>query len=179
MNLKNKLIKELIEKEGGFVNHSSDSGKATKFGITHSVAHAHGYFGNMRDFPIEKAFEIYSRSYWDVNNLDDIAEISEKITEKFFDISVNMGVKIAGVFLQRTLNVFNRKERDFGDLSVDGKIGEKTLQALRDYLKNNSYGEENILKSLKGLQLTRYIQIAENKESQEDFINGWIRNRIS
>jgi lysozyme family protein len=179
MNLKDRLLGELIAKEGGYVNHSSDRGRATNFGITLATAMAHGYIGDMKQFPISKAYEIYSRSYWDVNNLDDMALVSKKITGEIFDTSVNMGVTIAGAFLQRSLNVFNRRERDYKDLFVDGEIGLKTISALKDYLKINKYGEKNVLKALNGLQTARYIKLAERNETQEDFTNGWIRNRIN
>jgi lysozyme family protein len=33
----------------------------------------------MKDLPRELAFEIYSKQYWDINKLDAIALISEKI----------------------------------------------------------------------------------------------------
>lgn len=179
MNLKDRLIGTLIAKEGGYVNHNADHGRATNFGITLATAMAHGYVGDMKEFPVTKAYEIYSRSYWDVNNLDDVVEISEIIAEELFDTSVNMGVTTDGAFLQRTLNVFNRREKDYEDLVVDGAIGLKTLSALKDYLKTNDYGEANVLKALNGLQTARYIELAELDETQEDFTNGWIRNRVS
>ena len=42
-----RLIEELIEREGGYVNHPRDKGGPTRFGITESVARAHGYSGAM------------------------------------------------------------------------------------------------------------------------------------
>lgn len=180
MTLKDILIGELIAKEGGYVNHSSDRGKATNFGITLATAMHHGYVGDMKQFPISKAYEIYSTTYWDANGLDDLAVISKKVTEEVFDTGVNMGVKIAGGFLQRSLNVFNRNSKDYDDLKTDGVVGKATVSAVKDYLKQNpKYAEQNLLKALNGLQAVRYITLAENDESQEDFTNGWIRNRIA
>lgn len=179
MNLKDKLIGNLLAKEQGYANHKNDRGKATKYGITLATAMAHGYVGDMKKFPISKACEIYSSTYWDANSLDDILPISEKVAEELFDTGVNMGVKIAGGFLQRTLNSFNRNEKDFDDLKVDGVVGLKTISALKDYFKiNPSYAEANVLKALNAMQTMRYIEIAENDKSQEDFTNGWIRARV-
>ena len=180
MNIKDKLIGNLIVKEQGYVNHKNDHGKATNYGITLATAIAHGYTGDMKQFPISKAYEIYASTYWDANSLNDVLSISEKITEELFDTGVNMGVEIAGGFLQRTLNSFNRNERDFDDLTVDGIVGLKTVSALKDYFKiNPTYAEANVLKALNGMQTMRYIEIAENDKSQEDFTNGWIRQRVT
>ena len=41
MNI-DELIDALIEREGGYVNHPSDRGGATKYGITEAVARAPG-----------------------------------------------------------------------------------------------------------------------------------------
>ena len=45
------LIDELIEREGGYVNHPADRGGPTRFGITEAVARAHGYGGAMAELP--------------------------------------------------------------------------------------------------------------------------------
>ena len=58
------LINELIEREGGYVNHPADRGGPTRFGITEAVARAHGYAGTMAALPREEAVAIYRRLYW-------------------------------------------------------------------------------------------------------------------
>ena len=72
MKLKNDLIAEIIEIEGGYVNHPADRGGPTKYGITEKVARAFGYQGDMRDLPKSKAFEIYDKNYWQRLGLDGI-----------------------------------------------------------------------------------------------------------
>jgi hypothetical protein len=49
------LIDALIDREGGYVNHSADKGGPTCFGITEAVARAHGYRGAMRELPRDEA----------------------------------------------------------------------------------------------------------------------------
>ncbi len=56
-----ELVDALIEREGGYVNHPADRGGATCWGITETVARAHGYRGAMRKLPRDKAAEIYRR----------------------------------------------------------------------------------------------------------------------
>ena len=55
-----ELIDELIEREGGYVNHPADRGGPTRFGITEAVARAHGYAGPMKWLPREEAAAIDS-----------------------------------------------------------------------------------------------------------------------
>lgn len=38
-------------KEGGYVDHPSDKGGPTRWGITQTTARAHGYTGDMRNPP--------------------------------------------------------------------------------------------------------------------------------
>ena len=36
-------IKQVVEREGGYVNHQDDKGGATNFGVTEQKAREHGY----------------------------------------------------------------------------------------------------------------------------------------
>lgn len=59
-----QLIDDLIDREGGYVNHPADRGGATCWGITEAVARAHGYRGAIRALPRDEAAAIYRRLYW-------------------------------------------------------------------------------------------------------------------
>jgi len=179
MNLKHKLILALIHREGGYVNHKADRGGATNYGITLATAMKYGYIGDMKQFPMEKAYNIYATEYWDANALDEMLPISEKITEEVFDTGVNMGPPVAGTFLQRSLNVLNVDENTYDNLLVDGVVGNRTLSALGDYLlERGEEGEKVLFKMLNSLQGARYIKIAEANTTQELFVYGWFRTRI-
>lgn len=54
----------LLENEGGYSDHPADTGGRTMWGITESVARAHGYEGDMRDLPQSVAMQIAHDSYW-------------------------------------------------------------------------------------------------------------------
>src|SRR5438105_3396097 len=58
------LIDQLIDREGGYVDHPADRGGATRWGITAAVARANGYQGAIRDLPQAVAADIYERVYW-------------------------------------------------------------------------------------------------------------------
>ena len=163
-------------KEGGYANHPNDTGKATKYGVTERVARANGYKGDMRNLPLETAMEIAKAQYWDVLNLDRVAALSEPIALEMFDTLYNGGD--VGAWLQRCLNVLNQQGKVYPDMSVDGRIGPMTLEALRAYLaKRGKEGEAVLLKAMNAIQGERFIRIAEGNQSQEAFIYGWLKNR--
>ena len=177
-NLKDEIIGKIIEKEGGYSNNPKDRGGRTKYGITAKTAYANGYVGDIKHLPNSKAYEIYSKKYWDINMLDDVVHFSIAIAEELADTGINMGPTRAAMFLQRSLNVLNRNEKDFDNVATDGKIGLRTIAALRDFLKiRGKDGERVLLKMLNALQTHKYIRIAERDSIQEEFVFGWVLNR--
>lgn len=169
----------VLEVEGGYSDHASDRGGATRFGVTEVVARAHGYRGPMAELPLDKAREIYKASYWDILRLDDIAVLSYPVAAEVFDTGVNMGIARAGKFLQRALNALNRGATIYSDLVVDGVVGPVTVGAFRAYLdRRGKQGEMVLLRALNGLQVCAYVELAEGDPRQEDFVFGWLKNRV-
>lgn len=162
--------------EGGYADDPSDLGGKTNWGITEAVARANGYTGDMRVLPKARALLIYRRLYWDALNLDEIAVIYPQAAIELFDTAVNMGISVAGAFLQRTLNALNRQGRDYPDLLVDGRPGPVTASALRALLRQRGAGAGNVVvKYLDALQGARYIELAEARPLNEDFVYGWAK----
>lgn len=177
--LKNKIIKKIIEVEGGYVDDPSDSGGKTKYGITEKVAKANGWIFDMQKLPYDLAFKIYSQRYWDSMNLDEIEKLSAKVAEELCDTGVNIGTTRASIFLQRCLNVLNNKGLAYHDIIVDGDIGGKTLRALRAFFDiRKSEGEQVLLAMLNCLQGEFYISLAEKREKDERFVFGWFKHRV-
>ncbi len=176
MTLKEKIINEIIEIEGGYVNDPNDSGGATKYGITEKVAKANGYNGEMKDLPKELAFNIYSAKYWDSIKGDQVVKLSQEVAIEMADTAVNMGVYRAVYFLQRALNVLNDRERLYKDIATDGAIGNKTIKALQSYLNNRP--SSGLLKALNCLQGSFYINLAERRQKDEKYVYGWLKNRV-
>lgn len=165
--------------EGGYVYNLHDSGGATNHGITEQVARAHGYKGDMRDLPKEFAEKIAKEQYWDIMRLDDVAALSPAIAFEMFDTGFNIGQARVVRFLQRCLNVANRQQRDYADIVVDGLIGRLTLHSLRMFLSFRARdGETWMLRALNGLQAAYYIELAERREKDEEFVFGWILQRV-
>jgi len=173
------LIDELMEREGGYVNHPADKGGPTRFGITETVARAHGYAGAMESLPRGEAAAIYRRLYWLRPKLDAVARRSGKLAAELFDTGANMGPAVAATFLQRALTALNRSAQDYPDLVPDGRVGPATLAALDAFLASRgAKGETVLLRAIEALQGERYLRLAERRPANEAFLYGWLANRI-
>ena len=168
--------------EGGYANNPSDSGGETWKGIARkknpnwagwSVVDEFkskpGFPANLKDAAglQEIVLLFYKKQYWDTLNLDKIN--NQNIANEMFDTGVNMGQAMAGSFLQRALNIANINGKNYPDLSVDGVIGNKTVDVL-----NNQADQKLVLKLLNILQGSRYVSICESNPSQEIFLRSWM-----
>lgn len=179
MNIE-KTLDELVGREGGYSNHPNDPGGETMWGITRAVALAFGYGGEMRLLPQSKAREIYRELYWTQPKFDQVASISVPIAEELLDTGVNMGTGVAARYLQRALNVLNKQANDFPDIVVDGLLGRMSFAALQAFFKARGAAAERImLRLLNGQQAVGYIERAEKNPKLEDFVAGWIENRVA
>ena len=102
----------LIGHEGRYVNHPSDPGGETKFGISKRAYPAL----DIKALTLDEAKAIYRRDYWIPAGCD---RVPEALRFDVLDMAVNSGVKVAIQTLQRVLSV-----RD------DGLIGPATLLVL-------------------------------------------------
>lgn len=173
-----RLIDDVIVREGGYSDHPADRGGATRWGITEAVARREGYTGSMRALPRDIAVAIYRRLYWVRPGLDGIALLAPLLAAELFDGGVNMGPPVAVGFLQRALNALNRGASDYPDLALDGAIGPATLSALTAFLKlRGRNGEAVLVKAVRALRGERYIGLAERRPANEAFLYGWLANR--
>lgn len=178
--IKREIINGIINLEGDYSDHEADLGGKTKFGITEFMARNFGYKGSMVDLTKSKAEEIYSRAFWEPLHLDRIAVLSKEIAAELMDTSVNCGQFRAATFLQRALNAFNREGTIYDDLIEDGVLGTKTTNALRSYLSaRKQHGAQVMLRALNALQAVHYLDLAKNRLKNEQFVFGWIKNRVS
>lgn len=174
---------QLIAREGGdkFTNNPNDPGGATKFGVTAKVLGQWRRLGRdataaeVQALEYPEALALYRASYWTSPGYEAIAQVSEPIAEELFDAGVNMGPQSSGKFLQRLLNVLNRRGQDWPDIGVDGNVGNFTRSSLAAFLaKRGKAGEQVLLFALKGMRCYRYVELAELNGKNEDFENGWL-----
>jgi lysozyme family protein len=174
-----KILDDVLKAEGGYSNDKNDAGGETNFGITESVARNNGYHGTMKDMPESFARQVYKNRYWFEPKFDKVATLSEAIAAELTDTGINCGVSFAQGILQSSLNLLNRQEADYKDITEDKSIGPGTLAALASYLvKRGSDGEKVLLRMLNVMQGGRYIELAKTKATQESFIFGWFLNRV-
>jgi len=174
-----EMIDGILDREGGYVNHPSDPGGATNWGITQAVARANGYQGHMRDLPKATARAIYRREYVEKPGFLGVAEIDPIVAEELIDSGVNAGQARAKLWFQQALNVLNRRGLDYADINEDGALGPLTLaafQALRR--KRGATTARRLMKALNGLQFMHYYSLAKGGTKFEDFFPGWIDHRI-
>ncbi|MGL5968526.1 MAG: glycoside hydrolase family 108 protein [Kluyvera sp.] len=176
----NPIIDGIIVMEGGYTQNSKDSGGKTNWGITEAVARAHGYSGDMRDLTHSEAYAILEEDYWIKPGFEQVATLSNPIAFELCDAAVNIGAHYPCVWLQRWLNVLNGEARKYSDISTDGHIGPKTLAALDAYLAwRGKEGEAILVKALNCSQGVYYLDITEKNKNNEEFIYGWIKNRVA
>lgn len=177
MTLKDRIIWNIIETEGGEVKHKDDSGGHTKYGITEVEARANHFRGDLKYMSKEFAFKVLERKYWQPICGDQLLKISERVCQEVADTSVNCYHVTAVKFLQRSLNVLNKKGFLYEDITVDGLMGPQTLDALHRYLSKRN--EAPLVKMLNCLQGAFYVELAERREKDESFVYGWFINRVS
>lgn len=162
--------------EGRYSNDPDDPGKETMWGITIGLARHYKYLGPMADMPVETARVIAKVEFWDKLRLDYIANLCPKLAYEMFDTAYNMNHAAAGKFLQEWLNAF-----DDAGLTVDGKVGDKTLQALCYFLNRRGVeeGGEVLYKALNCSQGARYKDLIHANPKLRKFGYGWMKNRVS
>lgn len=159
----------ILEHEGGFVNHPSDPGGATNYGI--SFRFLKGI--NLNDADIdqdgdldiddilaltpEDSEKLYKKYFWNPLRLEGIE--NELLKLHIFDHGVNAGLRTAVRLLQRILQ-----------LEDDGVIGNLTTEAA------NSYAGD-LVEEYKEARRNYYLDIIDGNPKLAVFKNGWF-NRV-
>ncbi len=169
-----EAISKVFKNEGGYVDNSKDLGGTTNWGISLRFLQTIDKTvtkETIKNLTKEEAEDIYFAHFWLPNKYNEIK--SQKVAEKVFDTSVNMGSKVGNRFLQSTLNItiFNGKPLD-----EDGIIGKKTIDAI-NFLDGEDV-DKNILKVYSLLQKEYYAKIVISRPEQSVFLKGWF-NRAS
>lgn len=173
------LIDGVIGREGGYTNHPADRGGPTRWGVTEQRARAFGYTGDMKVYPRESAVAVFRTGYWIEPGFYAVWLRYPEVAAELFDIGVNMGVAVAGAFLQRGLNVFNQEGAHYGDLTVDGQLGRLSITALDAFRqRRGEEGGERMLELVRSLRGARYVEICEARPTQEAFAYGWFGRMV-
>jgi lysozyme family protein len=127
-------IRRVLASEGGYVNHPSDPGGPTNFGIT--IADYRRYMkpdataADVRAMKVEEAKAIYREKYWRVMRCD---ELPAGVDYCAFDYAVNSGTGRVPKVLQRILGVSVTGRMDDATVAAAKKRGARALvQAICD-----------------------------------------------
>lgn len=104
-------IERILQAEGGYVNHPSDPGGETQWGISKRSYPTL----DIKNLTRNQAKAIYQRDFWSVVHAD---EMYDGVAFQTLDFAVNSGIQTAIRYLQRALKVAD-----------DGHWGPVTLAA--------------------------------------------------
>jgi len=149
------LIGGILKREGGYVDHPSDPGGETKYGIA-KRSHPKEDIKNLTK---ERATEIYEKEYWTPSRA---SSLPGSLQETYFDMVVNMGQRRAVKILQKACNSKGCK------LVVDGLIGRNTIRESKRIDDSR----------LKVFRILFYTDLITRKPKLADFIVGWIRRAM-
>ncbi|MEL6647700.1 MAG: holin-associated N-acetylmuramidase [Pseudomonadota bacterium] len=123
-----QIAKEIVAREGGYVNDPDDPGGATNFGVTIGTMRRLGLdldrdgdvdLHDVKTLSRGQAEAIFVRHYYDQPG---ISQLPEPLQASVFDMYVNAG-RNAVKILQRLLRQMGQ------NITVDGAIGPQTAQA--------------------------------------------------
>lgn len=146
------IIEMVLEHEGGYVNHPSDPGGETIYGIS---KRAYPDL-DIKNLTIAQAKEIYRNDYWDRIKGD---ELPAGVACVVVDYAVNSGVSRASKALQGACGIANG----------DGIIGPHSLNAVWTTVKND--GEESVINAV----TTQRQEFIRALKIYETFGRGWER----
>jgi len=113
----------------------------------------------------------YKRAYWDKFWGDEVPD--QDIANELFDTSVNLGVRRAVKFVQESVNLLNRNQKNYKDTEIDGYFGRGTLKVIQQYLAIDN--SASLLKIMNTLQGMHYINYMRKNPTQEKYARGWFK----
>ncbi|MEM6376436.1 MAG: holin-associated N-acetylmuramidase [Pseudomonadota bacterium] len=173
-----QIAREIVGREGGFVDDPDDPGGATKYGVTiHTMRRlgldltGDGRVGvaDVRALTRAQAEEIFVDHYYTRPGID---HLPAKLRASVFDMYVNAGGNAVKI-LQRLL-------RDMGqNISVDGAIGPQTIAAAKKAAKAAPH---HIADAYGIARRNYYFRLADRRPASRKYARtraggkgGWIR----
>ncbi len=150
-----EAIRAVLDHEGDYSDNPLDDGGETKFGISKSSYP----LVDIANLTLEKAKAIYKKDFWKPY----FSKINDReLRIKFFDLSVNMGLKMGTRLIQRALrSTYVRVEED-------GICGKQTVAAI------NNADSTDLLAALKSEGAGYYRALARIDSKDKIFLEGWL-----
>lgn len=169
-------IETVLRREGGLIDHPSDPGGITSYGVSLRALRQIGDRGfdldgdgdldadDIRAFTREDAIEFYRKHYW-FDRLDHVKQ--PFIATKIFDMAVNMGRAQATRVTQRAIAWWDQL------IVVDGQFGPVTLSTLNGLVATK--GALTVHRALQSEQARFYVDLVGANRGREVFLLGWLR----
>lgn len=151
------FIDIIIKLEGGD-KIIIDTGGLTKYGISQRA------YPNLdiKNLKYDDAVKLYQKDYWEKIKGDEISKVNYLLSFLLLDTAINMGVSTATRLLQETLNKYFKAK-----LTVDGVIGQKTIEAIAKADK------VELCSRFIAERIRRYHEIGDQR-----YLQGWIYRTI-
>jgi len=151
-----RIIEQVIESEGGYVDDPTDKGGETKYGISKKAYPKE----DIKALTIERAKELYYLHYWKPSKT---YLVPEPLRHVYFDMVVNFGTRGAGKVLQSAINGKYK-----GAVVVDGRVGPQTLKSIKKLEVDR----------LRAYRVLKFASIVVKNPPQEKFWFGWYRRAL-
>ncbi len=121
---------------------------------------------------VELVESFYRSNFWNRIQGDKLSMFRPEVAYEVFDTAVNLDIPDAVRFLQTSLNMQREVTRAFSELMVDGKLGPRTITALKLYLDTEpgdpESNEKILLNCMNGEQYIHY-----KNNPQHVYFRGW------
>ncbi len=173
-----QIAREIVAREGGYVNDPDDPGGATKFGVTIHTMRRLGLdldqdgdvdTADVKQLTRDQAEAIFIKHYFERPRIGDLPD---PLRASVFDMYVNAGSNAVKI-LQRLLRQMGQ------DISVDGAIGPQTAAAAQ-----NAYfaAPDHLVDAYGIARRNYYFRIADRRPASRKYARtraggkgGWIK----
>ncbi len=163
-----RAMDQLLKIEGYVSNNPNDSGGYTFMGIArnyHPNWEGWQFIDQGKYSEAEKYVgTFYKKEFWDPLSLDNVNNYFVQLN--IFQISVNVGLPVAAKLAQESCVMMNHS------ITVDGNVGPITISAI------NSIDPRAFIEVFLGLVSANYVSIAKNNQNDQEFLDGWLRQRV-
>ena len=173
-----QIAKEIVNREGGFINDLDDPGGATNFGVTIHTMRRLGLdldgdgdvdVQDVKKLSRNQAVDIFVRHYF---NKPRISQLPEALHATVFDMYVNAG--------SNAVKILQRLVQEMGyDISVDGAIGPQTTRLVTAAYDSDS---KSFVDAYGIARRNYYFGIADRRAASRKYVvtraggkGGWIK----
>lgn len=154
----------VLAHEGVLVDHPSDPGGKTAYGISQRWIERMGLPLRVEDVDRAKAIELYERYFW---NPYPWRDWPQRVAGKMFDMTVNAGPAAATRVLQRALRA----------CGYEGVVDDGVVGPITDRWRQTAWVErpQALLAALNAEHAGFYRELAARRPELGVFLRGWLR----